>query len=99
MAGHPRVDFHPEAVAEARAAYAWYERRDPRAAAAFLGELDHAVARVLESPRAWPAFLGRSRRCLFDRFPFFLVYRKFDDRIEVLAVAHAKRRPGYWRDR
>ena len=93
-----RVDFHPEAVAEARAAYAWYEQRDPRAAAAFLGEVDHAVARVLESPRAWPQF-GRARRCLFDRFPFFLVYRELEDRIEVIAVAHAKRRPGYWRDR
>jgi hypothetical protein len=27
------------------------------------------------------------------------VYRELDDRIEVIAVAHAKRRPGYWRDR
>lgn len=98
MAGQ-RVDFHPEAVTEARAAYTWYEQRDRRAAEAFLGEVDHAVTRVLESPRAWPAFLGLSRRCLFDRFPFYLVYREQDDRIEVIAIVHARRRPGYWRDR
>ena len=93
------VEFHPDAVAEARAAFTWYEQKDPRTAAAFLGELDQAVARVLESPHIWPRYDGGTRRCLFDRFPFFLVYRERTDRIEVLAVAHGKRRPGFWRER
>jgi len=75
------VDFHPEAVAEARAAFIWYEQRDPRAAAAFLGELDQAVARVLESPLTWPGYDGGTRRCLLERFPFFLVYRERENRI------------------
>lgn len=94
-----RVDFHPEAVAEARAAYAWYAQRDPRAAAAFGAELDRAIRRALESPGTWPAFQSGTRRCLLERFPFFVVYRELGDRLEILAVAHGRRRPGYWRER
>jgi hypothetical protein len=36
--------FHPEAVAEARAARRWYADRSPLAAAAFVAELDHALS-------------------------------------------------------
>ncbi len=99
MASHARVVFHAEAVAEAREAFSWYEQRNPRAAVAFSGELDRAVARVIESPGTWPSSTLGTRRCLFERFPFYLVYRELEDRIEILAVAHAKRRPGYWKDR
>jgi hypothetical protein len=37
---------------------------------------------------------------MFTRFPFALVYRIApDDSLRVLAVAHDKRKPGYWRSR
>jgi toxin ParE1/3/4 len=36
---------------------------------------------------------------VFTRFPFTLVYRLRGDEVEILAVAHARRRPGYWRSR
>ena len=54
MSARDRVVFHPEAVAEARAAFAWYESRDESTARAFVTELDQAVTRVLEAPSAWP---------------------------------------------
>jgi plasmid stabilization system protein ParE len=99
MAGGTRVVFHPEAIAEARAAYSWYGERNQSAAQAFMAELDMAVTRVMESPATWPVYRHETRRCLFERFPFFLVYRQRGEEVEILAVAHAKRRPGYWRSR
>jgi len=42
--------FHPAAVAEAQAARRWYAERSPLAAAAFIAELDHAVAQITEAP-------------------------------------------------
>jgi hypothetical protein len=33
------------------------------------------------------------------RFPFSIVYYTVDDIVRVVAVAHGKRRPGYWRRR
>jgi hypothetical protein len=33
---------------------------------------------------------------LSHRFPFFVVFRETDIRIEIVAIAHGRRRPGYW---
>jgi plasmid stabilization system protein ParE len=93
------LDLHPEAIAEARAAREWYAARSELAAMAFLAELDIAVARIQEAPEQWPRYVQGTRRYLLHRFPFFLVYRKLDETIQVVAVAHARRRPGYWRAR
>ena len=45
-----RVEFHPDAVAEARTAWQWYAERSPVAASAFLSELDRAITLVSEGP-------------------------------------------------
>ena len=94
-----RAWVHPEAIAEARAAREWYEARNAEAAEAFMAELDAAIDRIEETPRQWPPYLAQTRRYLLRRFPFFVVFREADDRVRILAVAHARRRPGYWRGR
>jgi len=33
------------------------------------------------------------------RFPYFVVFRVALDRIEIIAIAHERQRPGYWADR
>src|SRR5678809_549509 len=94
-----RVSFHPEAVAESAAAHDWYRERSPRAAARFLAEIDRAIARILERPTCGAEHRSGTRRYPFRRFPFVLVYRVLRSEIQVLAIAHGKRRPGYWRHR
>ena len=61
-----------------------------------MAELDSALDRIEEAPRQWPPYLGDTRRYLFRRFPFFVVFRATERGVEVLAVAHAHRWPGYW---
>ena len=96
---HKTVEFHPAAVQEADAARQWYAKRSLVAARAFLTELIHAVERVSEAPERWPKYEHGTRRCMFPRFPFSLIYRVARDKVRVIAVAHAKRRPGYWKGR
>jgi plasmid stabilization system protein ParE len=91
-----RAWVHSEAIAEARAAREWYQARNAEAAQAFMAELDLAIQRIEEAPRQWPLYLADTRRYLLRRFPFFVVFREADDRVHILAVAHARRRPGYW---
>ena len=93
------VRFHPAAAQEAEAAYDWYAARNPAAAQGFRDELRHAVEAVAENPRTWPRYGTRTRRYVFPRFPFSLVYVQRVDEVEVIAVAHGRRRPGYWRSR
>ena len=91
--------FHYEAFEEAEAAQRWYSERSLVAARAFTAELGHAIEIVSESPERWPRSSANTRRYVFPRFPFSLVYRMKDNVIEIVAVAHHKRRPGYWRHR
>jgi plasmid stabilization system protein ParE len=93
------VEFHPLAAAEAEAAERWYRERNEVAAARFRRELDSAVDRIAERPEAGAPYLQNSRRTLLHHFPFFIVYRPRQARVDVIAVAHARRRPGYWRER
>lgn len=93
------VDLHPEAVEEARAAFLWYRERSESAANAFLSEMDRALAEIAEAPRRWPSYLYGARRFVLRRFPFLIVYRELEDTVQVVAVAHGRRRPGYWRRR
>lgn len=95
----PSVEFHPEAIAEARAAYRWYSERDVAVADAFIAELDRAIRQVQSAPERWPEYTHGTRRYLFRRFPYSVVYRVAKTAIQVLAVAHGRRRPGYWRVR
>ena len=93
------VRFHPAAAQEAESAYDWYAARDAAAAHGFREELRHAVDAVADNPRTWPRHGSRARRYVFPRFPFSLVYRLRGEEVEVIAVAHGRRKPGYWRSR
>lgn len=94
-----RVGFHPEAVEEAEAALIWYAKRSTRAAQRFLEELEFAIEVITEAPDRWPEFGHGTRRVILRRFPYLVIYRVLPDRVEILAVAHGRRRPGYWRGR
>ena len=94
-----QIDVHPEAVAEARAAVQWYRGRSASAADAFLVELDRAVERIADNPEMYPHYVRGTRRYLLQRFPFYLVYREISGKLEIVAIAHGRRKPGYWKKR
>jgi plasmid stabilization system protein ParE len=94
-----RLEIREEALAEAIEARRWYAQWSPAAADLFLAELDDIFDSILRSPERWPVYTRRTRRALLRRFPYLIVYRVLDDRIVVVAIAHANRRPGYWHDR
>ena len=95
----PDLDVHPEALAEAQAAYLWYSDRSRDAGDSFMAELDRALDQVVEHPGTWPRHHHSTQRYLLRRFPFSLIYRLKAQEVQVIAIAHAKRRPGYWRHR
>jgi plasmid stabilization system protein ParE len=93
------LEIHPLAVEDARAALRWYRRRSPATANRLLGELDRAIQRIVSAPRQFPSYLLGTRVYHIPRFPVLVVYLEDNQAVQVLAVAHGKRRPGYWRRR
>lgn len=97
--GAARVEYFPEARRDLDEALDWYLQRSLTAAEAFLTEIDHGIQLIRETPQMWPQFEGNSRRYVLRKFPFSIIFRQVDDLIQVIAVAHQKRRPGYWSKR
>jgi toxin ParE1/3/4 len=96
--------FHESAVTEIRSAAAWYEGQHPGLGEAFLDALDVRLLQLAESPWIGRPFSGASpndpvRRAHLGRFPYMIVFLEVDDEVRVLALMHARRRPGYWRRR
>jgi plasmid stabilization system protein ParE len=98
MSAH-RLYLLEAAREELREAVEWYATRSQRAAATFLREVDRATGLIAESPDLWPRFDGEVQRYVLRSYPYSLLYRKVGTAIEIIAVAHHKRRPGYWRGR
>lgn len=67
-------------------------------------EVGRALEAICERPMTWPLWPGVGeavgiRRFLLARFPFAVGYLVEGDEVFVLAVAHLRRRPGYWTNR
>jgi toxin ParE1/3/4 len=92
-----------EAEAEAIEASRWYDARRPGLGDEFLTAVDEALERIESNPSLGSRPPGVSsddvRRVVMRRFPYDVVYVDLPDRIQVLAIAHERRKPGYWIDR
>jgi hypothetical protein len=94
-----RFEFHPEAMLEAYEAAEWYAQQSGLAAEDFKRQLRLAEENVTRRPQEWARYLHGTRYFQLDRFPYALVYIRRGERVIGIAVAHLKRRPGYWRKR
>jgi plasmid stabilization system protein ParE len=98
MASLP-IDIHPAARLEQDEAFEWYRERSVVAAERFLQQVEQARSAIQNSPEAWEQYLHGTRRYLLKRFPYVVVYRVTEHNIQVVAIAHGRRKPGYWLDR
>src|SRR5690242_1389596 len=89
------------AAEEMTEAAAYDEDRRPGMGYRFLGRVQLAVARAEAFPwsgHAWSARHPDVRKLATKGFPYHVVHVT-EPVLTVIAVAHAKRRPGYWMDR
>jgi len=88
-----------EAEVELWEAVDYYETRCPGLGLDFLRQVEAGLITVRISPDLWPVREDGTRRYLLHRFPYVVVYLHLEDRLWVIAVAHCRRKPGYWTDR
>lgn len=93
------VVFHELAEEELNEAAVYYAEARPGLGEAFLNEARRAVEALAGSPLAGTVVDRDVRWWLLSRFPYSILYRARPDHIRVLAVAHQKRQPLYWRGR
>ena len=97
-----RVELHPEARGEIRAAALWYETQRVQLGDDFLTEVSQALNRIADAPLSFPVWPNVTetavlvRMATVHRFPYLVAFELHAERALVLAVAHAKRLPLYW---
>lgn len=95
---------HPAARDEYLDAFAWYNGQEAGLGERLVDQLDDGVDFIRAWPDAAPLYRGRQRvrtirRMGIRAFPYGIIYFIHDGEVIVIAYAHAKRRPGYWRHR
>jgi mRNA-degrading endonuclease RelE of RelBE toxin-antitoxin system len=93
------IKYHPKSLSEAFRSARYYDRQRKGLGAEFFDELDRTVGELRTEPLRPRADEDGVRSWRLRRFPFRVYYVVDPDRIRALAVAHLRRRPGYWRAR
>ena len=98
MDGVKDYRFHPLAWREVEEADSWYLSRSFDVSVEFLTSCMRRW-KISRSAARWPKYLHGTRRFVMQRFPFSVVYLDDPELVTIIAVAHSKRKPGYWKGR
>ena len=91
--------IHDAAEAEINEAADFYDLESPGLGSVFIDEVERAMEILSPFPDAAPLLRGVVRKKPLVKFPYSLVYSVRPHELRLLAVAHQKRRPFYWRGR
>ena len=91
--------FHPAADAEYAEAAAYFSRVSPELGGRFYDELERLIRDVRSQPNLFRVFDAPARRHFSTVFPYSVIYLDQPDRVWIVAIAHMKRQPRYWRQR
>lgn len=96
-----RVRLRRIAKRDLREAIAWYRERNEEVADRFAAEVQRTLEHLEQFPSTgafMPSVPDQDVRSFpVHNFPYHVVFLRLPDRISVLAVAHDRRRPGYWK--
>jgi|ERR1051325_3754406 plasmid stabilization system protein ParE len=94
------VRYHRLAAQEHLKALRRYARYSMNVAERFVHAMNEAVEAIAANPQLWPKYDERYRWKRLRKFPYVLYFETVDDaNVRILAVAHEKRRPDYWKKR
>jgi toxin ParE1/3/4 len=93
------IILRPQAEADVIDAGDWYATQSPGLEIAFAESVDHALIRIAAMPQMYEVAFRDVRRGRLRRFPYVIYYRVLSDKIEVIAILHARRDPTLWQDR
>lgn len=95
-----KIVVHPSAADELRETAQFYsDRADQALGLAFIAEFERALSLLSSNPELGAIWRGTARRFPLRRFPYNLVYQIKPEELRVIALAHQRRRPSYWKNR
>lgn len=93
------LSFHPEAAKELQASAEFYEAKSEGLVEEFLNEAGRTLTLIGTNPNLGFPLSSYDRRMMVQRFPYGILYTVGNDHIEIHALMHLHREPGYWKAR
>ena len=93
------IVVHEDAQIEITAALDYYKEISEDLSDDLLVKFRQAVNEIADHPKLFPVIRGKYRKINLERFPFKIVFRMKEDELNIVAFAHHKRKPNYWRKR
>jgi toxin ParE1/3/4 len=94
------IIVHNEAIEELNAAIFYYENQKVGLGLDFLSAVEQALGKIQQNPNLGAVCkVAGLRRYVIQRFPFLIFYAELEAFIWIVAIAHGKRKPDYWRQR
>jgi hypothetical protein len=91
--------FDPDARAEFLAAVTYYEQVRKWLGHRFRQAVEAELVHIQQMPFRFRVLHPPFRRCLISKFPYSIIFAIEPESILVIAIAHVKRKPGYWYER
>ena len=91
--------FLSEAEEEYIDAIRWYSKINTTLAAKLIEDFNKVISRICVNPSAQPIYFKHYHKLNLENFPFKIVYKVFDNIVLIVAIAHHKQKPKYWRKR
>jgi toxin ParE1/3/4 len=92
--------INDEATVELDEAIRYYETKSPGIGLNLAAKVSEAFQRIQRNPQLYPFHKDTNvQKCFVRRFPYTVFYMELDEQVVVIAVAHQKRRPDYWKFR
>ncbi len=90
--------INDEAADELDEAIRYYETKSPGIGLNLAAKVSEAFQRIERNPQLYPFHKDTNvQKCFVRRFPYTVFYMELEEHIVVIAVAHQKRRPDYWK--
>ncbi len=93
------IIFDPVAETEFLESVKYYEDCQDGLGRRFRESIYLSLQKISKSPFTYRVIKSPFRRYLLQKFPHAIIYTIEPDHIRIIAVAHTKRKPGYWIDR
>ena len=93
------IKFHPKAELEMIEAASFYEEKQRLLGKRFLQAVEQPLNKISLNPQIYKTIEKNTRWCRINTFPFSVIFREQAESIEIIAVMHIRKRPGYWKER
>ncbi len=91
--------IHPPAREEILHVLTFYREQQPGLEIRFMDALEDVLLRVRKHPGIYRMVESDVRKCRLPRFPYGIIFRERGDFVEVIALMHLRKSPGYWKSR